>query len=405
MKVYDPLYGSFILPSFASELFLTPAVRRLSSVRLLNYGAPSLATLGEMRRYSHTMGVVRLALENSLLNLSEVEMKTVIAAVILHDVGTPPFGHLFEYRLKEWFDWSHESILGDLLRNEHVSEGSAHAFSQGGFNQLDKIIKRHNIDRDLLLDIVGKRSYLSSYVFGSLDFDNMDNVARMNWGLGNRVEVDKILSLARAVNVSPLGDLLLAEKDIDLVAYWAKLRKDAYDVLVFDEYTVSGQAVITKALDLAFANGEIVLDDWDSKDEQLTDTLSVGKSTKDIIGRDIFGGLPPMILFLRDLALTPDEIAQLDQPLAGLIELFLEEAHGLKRTYGYVFRDRGTFSKRLEFKDPDTGNAWALGERSQSTILYGFSKADRPMKLTPAEVGGQFESWVKRRAAVANTRA
>lgn len=402
MKIYDPLYGTFAIPSYASDLLNTPSVRRLSSIRLLNYGAPSLATLGEMRRYSHTMGVVRLALENALIGTSEREMKTVIAAVILHDIGTPPFGHLFEYRLKEWFDWSHENVLSAILHNEHVKEGSAHYFSQGGSNQINRIIKRYDIDRDLLLAIVEKRHYLSKYIFGSLDFDNLDNVARMNWGLGNPVDVSKILSLSREICIDRNGDFLLPRRAEYLVSYWALKRKEAYDIIVFDPYTVSGQAVITKAIEIAFASGDLVIDDWDAHDEQLVDILFKTRSTKDLIGRDIYGGLPDLVMFVRNSEFSSDVAEKLGIPLSNLIETFLDEEHGHKRPYGYVFRDKGTFSKRLEFRDPTDGEAWGIGSRSQSTILYGFSKPERPMKLAPEKVGEQFESWVKRRAALAD---
>src|SRR5712692_9001696 len=73
MVIFDPLYGEFVLPPHLEELMLTPEVRRLSQIRLLNTLTPSLATLGELRRYSHTLGVLYLCSQNPLRGYSEEE--------------------------------------------------------------------------------------------------------------------------------------------------------------------------------------------------------------------------------------------------------------------------------------------------------------------------------------------
>src|SRR6266700_4760404 len=99
MKVYDPIYGGFSLPSYVEELVFAPEVRRLSQIRLLNTLTPSLATLGELRRFSHTLGVLHLCDLNGAKGFSPEERKALAASVLLHDIGTPPFGHLMEYNL------------------------------------------------------------------------------------------------------------------------------------------------------------------------------------------------------------------------------------------------------------------------------------------------------------------
>jgi HD superfamily phosphohydrolase len=115
MIIYDPLYGHFPIPSYLSRLILTPEVRRLSQIRLLNTLSPSLAVLGELRRYSHTLGVLYLCERNRAHGYSEDERKALAASVLLHDIGTPPFGHLLEYYLRETKGWSHEGIIKPIL--------------------------------------------------------------------------------------------------------------------------------------------------------------------------------------------------------------------------------------------------------------------------------------------------
>ncbi len=104
MMIVDPIYGRFSLREQVKTLCMTPEVRRLSQIRLLNTLSPTLATLGEIRRYSHTLGVLFLASQSKFLG--DVTVREAFAAsVLLHDIGTPPFGHLFEYHLRERLSW------------------------------------------------------------------------------------------------------------------------------------------------------------------------------------------------------------------------------------------------------------------------------------------------------------
>ena len=47
----------------------------------------------------------------------------------------------------------------------------------------------------------------------------------------------------------------------------------------------------------------------------------------------------------------------------------------MRRPVAYLFKDRGAFSKRIAARDPNTGEEWAIGERSESDVLYLFSDA------------------------------
>ena len=62
MFTADTLYGATDLPEWTTRLLLTPEVQRLRGIRLINSSSPSLAALSDARRYTHTLGVIRLAL-------------------------------------------------------------------------------------------------------------------------------------------------------------------------------------------------------------------------------------------------------------------------------------------------------------------------------------------------------
>src|SRR3569623_1384481 len=101
MIIHDPLYGSFQVPAFLDSLIVAPEVRRLMNIRLLTAPSPSLPTLSEIRRFSHTLGVLRLSLINPHVGLTKEEVRALSAAFLILDAATPPFAHLVEYYLRD----------------------------------------------------------------------------------------------------------------------------------------------------------------------------------------------------------------------------------------------------------------------------------------------------------------
>jgi HD superfamily phosphohydrolase len=169
MIVYDPLYGNFSVPSYLPQLILTPEVRRLSQIRLLNTLSPSMATLGELRRYSHTLGVLHLCQINRSSDYTEEERKALAASVLLHDIGTPPFGHLLEYHFRETKGWSHEQIIKPLLWGYHAPENRAHQIFAGRSIEFRSVMKSCKISLNLVESIVTGHHPLSLLLFGTID--------------------------------------------------------------------------------------------------------------------------------------------------------------------------------------------------------------------------------------------
>jgi HD superfamily phosphohydrolase len=399
MLIRDALYGAFEIPSYLDKLVLAPEFRRLSEVRLININSVSLASLADVRRYSHTLGVLRLALLNPLIGLGEPEYRAFLASIIVHDAGTPAFAHLFEYFLAERYDWSHEAVISDLLTGRQHPDNYALQIFQSQTRQFQRICDQEGIEFRLVLDFVERRHRFARLIFGSLDLDNLDNVARMNWMVGERVDLSPILNLARTVSVTTQGELELPRAREEDVRYWLRLRSDAYKVLVFDPPTVAGQAVLSKAIALALEQRLLDLVDWHYDDRELISALMRSSpNIKKRLQRDFINSPPPLCL----LHVARDDLSRFDAigraRLIALIETFLEERlGGVERVYGYAFRDRGTFSKQLDFVDPETRKPWSLGWYSDSLIFYGFRKGRLPAGWKAEGAGTEFREWIEAR--------
>jgi HD superfamily phosphohydrolase len=392
MKIRDTLYGSFEIPEFLDRLVLAPEFRRLSEIRLININSASLGSLADVRRYSHTLGVLRLALLNPLTGLGEDEFRAFLASIIIHDAGTPAFAHLFEYFLSERFDWNHEAVLPGLLSGTHHPDQRTHQIFQSQRLGFEKLCHSAKIDFDLVRQFVSREHPYSKLIFGSLDFDNLDNVARMNWMMGERFDIEETLSLARELGVSPEGHLQLPKRQLDNVSKWQELRLRAYNVLVFDEATVAAQAVLSKAIAVAMKSGHLDETDWAYNDHTLIRALERVPSAKRTI-QDLKTNLPvASLLHVRREKLEPfDRLGRAQ--LITLVEEFQSERYGASN-YGYVFRDHGAFSKKIDLVDSETGEPWSIGQRSDSIVFYGFVPRRLLQGNDPKKVGREFGEWI-----------
>jgi HD superfamily phosphohydrolase len=395
LKVYDCIFGSFNLPTYLDALLTAPEFRRLSEIRLININSPSLSSLSETKRYSHTLGVLRLALANPMLGYSESERKALLAAIVVHDAATPAFAHLFEYFLSERFDWDHEMAIPDLLSDSGNLDRVSTQIYYSQTPKFKELCRSSKIDFDVVMEIVGRRHPLSRLVFGSIDFDNLDNVARMNWMLGEEVRVDRLMKIAENLGARANVGLLLPQELADEVRYWLSLRKRAYEVLVFDGPTVAAQAVLSKAIRRSLENGTINLEDWTYTDAKLVDVLRDSSiENKRMLDYDFIGELPKLCLLHRFEDPT-HKIFKLERDrIFDLLEDFLDLQNLGGRVYGYAFRDKSAFGKRISAMDPTTGEEWAVGESSNSLVVYGFCSARRGSSSD--ELGRQFSRWIEK---------
>jgi HD superfamily phosphohydrolase len=397
MRVVDPLYGAFQLSSLAAKLCFAPEVRRLSQIRLLNTVTPTLATLGELRRFSHTLGILNLfaAWKRSKgYRFSTAELDALEVAIILHDVATPPFGHLFEYILKEDTGWDHESAASGTFNRNHVVETTGHQIFAGTTPRARELSKRSKADSQIVSQILQKKHPLHALILGSLDFDNIDNVWRMAWALGLDADSKVAVHLASSIDVAPDGSLIVPRDAFADLEIWRTLRKKVYEELIFDSATVASQAILTRAFRIALRSGVINADNWTMTDEQMLDVLINFKGTKDLINLQYLGELPGQVITLQ-LPWKDDDVTRLNrEDIEARVEAIFSNNKATNPLV-YVFKEKGSFSKQLSFID-ETGAPVSIGTTSKSLVVYIFGngttcrEAQRNIEAIQAELLALF---------------
>jgi hypothetical protein len=282
---------------------------------------------------------------------------------------------LFEYHLRERFHWHHEAIITDVIQGLSSPENTSHPIYFGKAIQFLEQCRTLGVDEKILFEIVSRKHPLSQMIFGTLDFDNLDNVVRMAWALGMGFDRSLSPELAAALNVRADGTLHLSrETGLPLVSAWAALRRAVYEVLVFDGPTVAAQAVLSTAIREAFDTGTLSTKDWEKHDEDLITFLRENRRINRQLMADYTGRLPELVL----CAQIPGSLADIDQEnRKGAEDLGLSTLykHFPKHNFlSYAFIDRGTFEKQLKFRDTKSGEDWELGKNSQSVVLYAFTR-------------------------------
>ena len=382
MFVADPLYGGTHVPAWLGDVILTPEVQRLRGIRLINTSSPTLAALSDARRYTHTLGVLHLALriQDRLTQISDGLRRALLASVIAHDLATPPFGHVFEYLLKATTGWSHEQVVSSLLEGTYRPEGIYSQILPGRQLALRSTLETHSVDPNLVALMVRGDTELGVLVAGSIDLDNLDNVFRMAHLLGlPGCDLTAGRRLVDGLNVN--GDGLVVDPTVlPLLDVWSATRRAVYSVLAFDETNLQGQAMLTDCLTTAMEAGLIGVEHWYWTDEWLLYRLQRFDETKRLTQRFFAGDLYETIFIgwydvakgALDLRL-PAERSRLRDALQSQLSCPCSP---------YVFYDNGTFSKSLAVNIAGSDAVWpdVPTISSRSTIVGVFT----PHRSAPA---------------------
>lgn len=376
MIVLDQMYGLIAIPDWLSPVVLSPEVQRLREIRLINTSSPTCAALSDARRFTHTLGVLFLSMRLCArvgIAWSERERRAFLVAAMLHDIGTPPFGHLFEYLLAAYTNWNHETFVSDIIRGSYRPEKKYHQIYYSNSLSLRKTLSELNIDSDLILSFIRGEGLPGKYLAGSLDLDNIDNVYRMGLLLGLHPDTTSPVCLVDSLLPNALGPAF-PEHTVPSIEQWQKLRRKSYTFLAFDDSCVSSQAMLTDCLTKGLEGNELGPEHWFITDEELIRRLWRYAPTKDIIRRFAIGDFYNTVFLGWYHSTTGEKDFRHPIHRRALAEALLENT-GIPCS-PYVFYDNGTFSKQLtlniEGRDKQI-KVVGLGEKSQSTIIGVFT--------------------------------
>jgi HD superfamily phosphohydrolase len=374
--VADSMYGATEVPAWLDEVLLSPEVQRLRGIRLVNSSSPTLAALSDARRYTHTLGVLRLALAKSpeLRGVGYREFQAFVIGAIVHDLATPPFGHVFEYLLKQEFGWSHERAVKGILDGQARPEGKYQQVLPGRELRLHAILPKIGVDSADISAVVLGDAPLGRLISGEVDLDNIDNVFRMASLLGlPGTKTSSAEILAASIHPSQGTSLHITPSGVDALADWVQTRARVYEVLAFDETNLAGQAMLSDCLTIAMQNGRVGHDHWTWTDEWLLYQLATELPTKDVVQRFIAGDLyQTLAIFWLDNSASDHEYRT--PALRTKLSQAMSQTVGIPCSV-YVFIDQGTFSKPLDVTVVGASDLWTneTAKRSCSTIIGVFA--------------------------------
>jgi hypothetical protein len=277
-----------------------------------------------------------------------------------------------EYQLRERGWGSHEDMIRRVLWGNYAPENRAHQIQPGHCLQFRNTLRQNSISLELVDAIVTNQHPLALLLFGSLDLDNLDNVARMAFLLGVANTARVATEVARALEITRDFRMVLPQTAKHLVGEWSRLRQYSYESMLFDGPTMATQAVLYSAISVALDSGIIREDDWFLNDEQLIEELRRDHRTKNAINLEYLGTPPAMAFCIQARGQLRDFGFEKRDDVRHLIENVLKGELQSGSVLGYVVIDSGTFEKALTFLAP-AGNEWCFGQKSESVIFYGFA--------------------------------
>lgn len=273
-RSWDPLYGRIDLTEFEFGLLHLPEVQRLRYVRMCNINSLLVSGASEISRFEHTIGVLWLAKRwTQTRAVPNSIAQDIIAAAVLHDMQTGPFGHSMQYVLEDndldatfihedlshgWRSTYHQEILaGATFAGKAFG---APAYLGPHWENVAKIIR-------------GEGDY-GPLIAGTMDLDNIDNVVRLAFHVGVTEKDDPFVALRLAEQLQlGNGNIILPDSMVETVERWQHIRRQLYELLLLDWAEFSAKAMLTRAIEEASAHNLIGSDSWVRTDGEFLEYL------------------------------------------------------------------------------------------------------------------------------------
>ena len=389
-RIWDPLYGRTQLSEFEARLVALPEIQRLRYIRMCNINSLLVTGASEISRFEHTLGVLRLAQEWAKINDLDVEMKKdLLAAAILHDAQTGPYGHSFQYVLEdsasEGGKFLHDDLAGGVRRNYYMNVPAAAAFAGKPFCAPHVLGERW----ERVAAMIEGDGPLGPIVAGTMDLDNLDNVVRLAYhvGIADRENVDAVLRIVGGIRPGTnRGALRVGAKIVSDIENWQKIRRKLYEFLLLDWAEFSAKAMLTTIVEDAMAAQLLGINSWCHTDDGFLNSLAVeaigeNQHISQLINRLRSGDLySPLVLVrsknveLYGVLSTPEKKVE----IVDFIEKSILRGNGISRNIIFhVILDVGKTERSIPI-EIDGNQPVVIGTNSSSLLVGIFSSRPLP---------------------------
>jgi len=278
-----PVFGRIEVPPLVSELAMLPEVQRLRHISLSNIDSCSLTAIGGVSRYEHSLGTALLAWHLAdRLRLDDTFRSELVTAAALHDVAAPGLGHLFEEGCAlAGVTFDHETRVRELFLQEGQTYYQVYLNKELGFRRL---LDRNRILPQTVFDAIMGTGRCGEAINGSIDLDNIDNVARMLSRLAVPVDGDTLRGFTRIFRIQS-GRIVVDKGQQVLFGQWLTLRRKLYNILMLERPDFAAKSMTKRAVALGLQSTGLTRDDWHLTDYQLLLKLREHADTARLVER------------------------------------------------------------------------------------------------------------------------
>lgn len=220
------------------EIILSPEVMRLRDISFLG-SIEKTDKVKKTSRFDHSIGVAYLAYKASKkLNLDSETKKHLIIASLLHDIGHGPLSHSLEPIIKDLLKIDHSTITKRLIVGTYK-------LATEEKNNICKILKKYNIDRTKITNILnGKSDDFGPLLFKNpFNIDTLDGINRVAFSLDiDYIEPEEVVDL---FYVKKDKILVYAKNKNVFDSFW-DLKAHIYSKYIYNENNLSSELLMQK---------------------------------------------------------------------------------------------------------------------------------------------------------------
>ncbi len=232
----DPIHGFIHVPKGVTLRLLDhPYVQRLRRIRQLGM-AFTVFPGAEHSRFSHALGALGLMIRilNNLreknTTITNDEYESMLAAILLHDIGHGPFSHTLEHTLIK--DFHHEMMTLALMNDLNQQ-------MDGALNTAISIFTDQH-----------PKPFLHQLISSQLDVDRMDYLKRDSFYTGvleGSIGIDRIIKTLRVHN----DNIVIEKKGIYAIENYIMARRLMYMQVYLHKTVLSADMLISSIFERA----------------------------------------------------------------------------------------------------------------------------------------------------------